>query len=375
MSRNLCKLVIFIVLVLCAGSRCEAQTVFPEVDWQEATPESRGVDSAKLQEAMDYFGAHADRPGDHGLGVKRAVVVRDGYVIWKGSDLTTQTPIYSATKSFTSTVLGLLIQDGKCTLDTRVAQHLPAMKEHYEDVRLRHFATMTSGYDGAGGSRCGKSADDAFDGSDTFYKPARPIFAPGTKYLYWDDSMRQFINTLSRIAGEKVENLFKRRIADPIGMKNWDWQKQYEVDGMEINGQIQITAPDLARFGLLFLNRGKWKDKQLINSEWIDQATRVQVPASMPLHQAPCEKADGRGLYGFNWWINGKMPDGKLSMPSAPPKTFMASGHYHNICIVVPEWNMVIVRLGTTERPSNKYEIWDTFLSKIKKAVGSKKAA
>jgi CubicO group peptidase (beta-lactamase class C family) len=150
-----------------------------------------------------------------------------------------------------------------------------------------------------GGTRCGQKPGDLFDGSDTFFTPAPPVFAPGTKYLYWDDSMRQFINTLTYIAGEPIKAFFKRRVADPIGMKDWDWRKQYEVDGRTIHGQIEITAPDLARFGLLFLNKGTWEGKQLVSADWVEQATRAQVPASLPLHPVTCRKPDGRGVYGF----------------------------------------------------------------------------
>jgi CubicO group peptidase (beta-lactamase class C family) len=76
-------------------------------------------------------------------------------MIWKGDNIDHVHGVWSCTKSFTSTVLGLLIEDGKCSLDTRAASVVPALRPHYSDVTLRHFATMTSGYRAVGDETTG----------------------------------------------------------------------------------------------------------------------------------------------------------------------------------------------------------------------------
>jgi len=121
---------------------------FPGENWAKARPESQGVDPMKLQRAMDDL---ADRLGEYG-GIATVFIVRNGYAIWEGTETDREYPIYSATKSFTGTVLGLLIDDGKASLDTLAKDFEPALSERYSGVTLRHFATMTSGYDSAGGS-------------------------------------------------------------------------------------------------------------------------------------------------------------------------------------------------------------------------------
>jgi CubicO group peptidase (beta-lactamase class C family) len=135
----------------------------------------------------------------------------------------------------------------------------------------------------------------------------------------------------------------------------WNWGDFGEVDGIVVNGgsgngnkHVFISARELARFGHLFLNRGKWKDKQLISAAWVDAATKAHVPASMPLEDL--SGADGRGTYGYNWWANGVKPNGKRKWPDAPAGTYAASGYNNNDMFVIPEWNMVIVRLGLDQQ-------------------------
>jgi CubicO group peptidase (beta-lactamase class C family) len=183
------------------------------------------VDAARLDEAMDYIQANAGGPG-----AAESLVVRHGYVIWKGSQSDTRHSSWSCSKSFASTVLGLLIEDGRCTLDTKALKFLPRIAERYPDyakITLRHFATMTSGYDGVGGGY----ADKNMDGSSTWFDPAPPLFAPGSAFSYWDDAQSQFGHVLMLAAGEELGRYFKRRVTDPIGMTNWQWGTHASVDG------------------------------------------------------------------------------------------------------------------------------------------------
>ncbi|MCK4580504.1 MAG: serine hydrolase, partial [Dehalococcoidia bacterium] len=272
---------------------------------------------------------------------------------WKGSDIDNNHNVWSATKSFTSTVLGLLIDDGKCTLDTYAKDYVSSLSSDYSDVKLRHFATMTSGYNGV------RHKEESSCQSYTPFEPAPPQFSLGSRFKYCDDAMNQFGNVLTRIANRTMEDLFRDRIANPIGMNDdkWDWADWGVVDGLVVNGGagnkgkgIHISARELARFGLLFLNRGNWSGRQLISSSWVDQATSPQVPSSIP-------GSDGR--YCYNWW--------RLS--GAPVPTYIASGHNNNKCIVIRDWNMVIVRLGKDGSISN--DIYATFLDKVEDALDS----
>ncbi|MCU0915928.1 MAG: beta-lactamase family protein, partial [Planctomycetes bacterium] len=342
----------------------------PAQDWQQATPESQGLDSARLQMAADYLRDNAGPDGANELAI-----IRHGYLVWKGSNIDKVHGIWSATKSFTSTVLGLLIDDGKVTLDTPVKDFLPTLAATYPTVTLRHFTTMTSGYrarqDEPRGSYRHGPSPTPFDPCST------PLFAPGTQYAYWDSAMNEFGNVLTRIAGEPLQDFFKRRIADPIGMnpRQWRWGDFGKIEGITVNGgsgnsnnHIFISAREMARLGHLFLNRGHWNGRQLISEKWADLATSSHVPVSLPLW--PDSGADGRGTYGCNWWVNGVQADGRRKWPGVPVGTYSASGFNNNDMFVIPEWNMVIVRLGLDQ---NQRAITDTvysnFLSKVGQAL------
>ena len=98
------------VLVLSAPISAQ-QMIFPGETWQTATPESVLVDSAKLQRAVELLDVSAD-------SIEEMVIVKNGRVIWQGNNVSHAQPVHSVTKSFTSTVMGLLVDDGIITPDT-----------------------------------------------------------------------------------------------------------------------------------------------------------------------------------------------------------------------------------------------------------------
>jgi CubicO group peptidase (beta-lactamase class C family) len=181
---------------------------------------------------------------------------------------------------------------------------------------------------------------------------------------------------LTRAAGQPLDQLFKTRIADQISMTRWRWTQHDTPTGRVLSwpGGIWTSSRELARFGHLFLNRGNWKGRQLVHAAWVDQATTVQVPATIP-NDTP-SRSRGAGVYGFNWWINGIKPDGDRLWPGAPPRTYYANGLHNNVCIVVPEWNLVVARTnggrkdGSTNTPSNVNEIWSGFFGRLAEAIG-----
>jgi CubicO group peptidase (beta-lactamase class C family) len=365
-----------IVLLWCVGATMVLQAeenVFPGAEWEEVRPEVQQVDPAKLTDAVEFLKSKAGRDG-----VQELVVVRNGRLIWKGDNIDAVHGVWSCTKSFTSTVLGLLIEDGKCTLETRAASVHSALAAHYPKVSLRDFVTMTSGYramgdEPRGGYRHGPS--------DTPFQPApSPLFTPpGSQFAYWDSAMNELAFVLTCIAGESLETLFKRRIADPIGMNSqqWHWPEYTREKGIVVNGgagnadkHVFISAREFARLGHLFLNRGNWNGRQLIDVGWIRRATSIQVAATLPWAQ-PESQIDGRGGYGFNWWVNGVKTDGQRVWPGAPASVFAAAGHNNNRCFVVPEWQMVIVRLGQDESDRKVTDAhWGEFLRLLGEAAG-----
>lgn len=340
--------------------------VVPGESWQTSDPSAQGLDPAKLEKAIQYLESNAGNDS-----VNELVIVKNGYVIWQGKNAQNVHGVRSIAASFTSTILGLLIHDGKCSLETRASEYVPSLDAYYSKVTLKHFATMTSGYRAIGDEPLGNYKHGP--SMMPFTPDPYPLFPPGSHFAYWDSAINQFANVLRHIAGAPLDQLFSERIARPIGItdEQWKWEKLPADDANVVCGAgnhalLKISSLALARFGLLYLNRGKWNEQQLINENWVEQATQVQVPADIPLSGY---LENGPGTYGYNWWINGQGPNGNKKWPDAPSGSFAALGFYNNALFVVPDWNMVVVRTGTNQQ--NKIltdEIYNKFLGLIDKA-------
>lgn len=339
--------------------------VFPDSDWIEKSPESQGVDSGKLNSAMDYL---ASKSG--GVGVNEVVVIRNGLLIWKGKNIDRKHKVYSVSKMFLGTIYGLAVDDKLCTLNDLAKDYesrLDSSFSQYKEIQLRHFLSHTSGYDAVGGTY----HTDKEDGSDTPWAPAAPHYAAGTKYGYWDDAVNMSGIVWTRITRANAYSFFRSRISDPIGIPvdKFSWPTEWVVDGIEqpnYAGGVEITARECARIGHLFLNRGSWDGRQLISKSWLDVATTNQVPAS--LHESHYSAADCRGMHGYHWWLNGARPSGRRTFPDAPYDLFFTVGTGHNMLFVIPEWDMVIIRLGTDFPPptvEQRLSFWNTVLAMI----------
>lgn len=351
------KLLVVLIITLAGVSCQKTPTYFPGETWQFISPQEAGIDPQNLGRALDYLQRHSGVNG-----IEEIVLVKEGRILYQGNNVNRQHNIWSCTKSFTGMAFGLLQQDGKCRLDDLTSQYAPFLKELYPNVTLRHFATMTSGYNAVGNSRWDGSSEDW---SWTPFVPDTPLFAPGTAYCYWDEAMMTFGYALTTIAGRDLKELLDERIFKPIGAGDWKWgDEPSDLDITVRNGctGIEMNAMQLARIGYLILNKGNWNGTQLIDSKWVAESTRNQVPVDIEIAETDRKNIDGRGNYGYNWWTNGTGADGNLVLPDMPIGTHYMSGHNNNVCFVVPEWNLVFVRMGTDGNPpEGKSNVYNNF--------------
>ncbi len=347
--------------LITSGCKTHPSKVFPGEAWALSSPEKEGMDPVLFQDALTYLESQSLHNGNREL-----LIIRNGRMIYGGPQIDSIHNIWSCSKTFTSTVLGLLVDDGKISLEDRVALYEPLLMELYPDVNFRHFTTMTSGYSARGDSRWADA--DYADWSWTVYEPEEPLFLPGTAYAYWDEAQMMFGRTLTQVLQEPMVDFLKRRITDPIGMGDWAWYPEKDLNGIPINNgctNVFVNAKQLARWGWLFLHNGTWNGEQLISQNWVQMATTVQVPSTLPVADTDRKSTVGPGCYGFNWWVNGKKADGSMKLPGAPEGCYFASGLNNNKCIVIPQWNMVIVRMGEDGHPAEADQVYGTFLHLI----------
>jgi len=348
----------------CSEKKEELSMVFPTDSWQEKTPEDLGVITEKMQEALNYL---ASESGEDGL--EEVFIAVNGYTIYKGDSIYKKHNIYSSSKSFTSSVLGILTDQGSLSEATYAKEIDSAMSQLYPDVQLKHFSSMTSGYSGKGSTRWNEVSEDW---SLTPYDIDAPLFVPGTEYAYWDEAQMMFGRLLTMHTGKTMKSVFDENIGKHIGIGEYKWNPEQEVNGIEINNgctNVMINAEQLARFGHFYLNKGNWNGKQLLSKEWISKATQNQV-FTEKVADTDRNNVDGRGCYGYNWWVNGKMPAGSYHMPDAPKSLYYASGLHNNMCFVIPEWNMVFVRRGEDGNPAKgKSFVYNEFFKRMALAI------
>jgi CubicO group peptidase (beta-lactamase class C family) len=337
-------------------------TVFPGDKWDVSTPERQQVDPDKLEESLQTLKSFCGEDG-----IEEVLIIRNGYIIWQGDSVHNVHNVWSTTKSFTSTVLGLLVVQGNCSLSDHASGWEPLLDTiGYRNITLKHFTTMTSGYDAVGGSRWNEESEDW---SWTPYVPGEPLFQPGHRFCYWDEAMMMFGRVLTRIVGKSLKEVFMEKIGIRIGMGEIIWGTEGEVNGIAINNGctgIELNALQLARFGWLFLNEGNWNGEQLISREWVREATSVQVPDTLLTADTDRKSTDGSGAYGYNWWING----GNAAMPDSPEGLYYTSGFNNNMCFVIPEWKMVIVRMGLDGNPEiPKHRAYNEFFRVLKESI------
>jgi CubicO group peptidase (beta-lactamase class C family) len=271
------------------------------------------------------------------------------------------------------------VGDGTVRLNATAADHEPLLRELYPAVTFRHFATMTSGYDAIndppGLSRWGDPSDDW---SSTPYRPAPPMFVPGTRSRYFDDSMMMFGRVLTNCLDRSMKDFLDERLMSLIGVRPEAWK--WDVEGLNEKGipinngcsLLHISALDLARFGHLLLNKGNWDGRRILDEAWVRQVGSVQVPSTLPGH--PEGEAGVSGRYGFNLWVHdtrSESPRNLLRGTPVPSGTIYTSGMHNNRCFIIPAWEMVVARTSgrsdgnALERkdPAGDGQAWRSFFS------------
>jgi CubicO group peptidase (beta-lactamase class C family) len=180
-----------------------------------------------------------------------------------------------------------------------------------------------------------------------------------------------FGRALTQVLQQPMEIYLKEKVTSHMGME-WTWGTEKDLNGIPINNgctSVMLNAKNLARWGWLFLNQGNWAGVQLISKAWVQQATSVQVPITIPVGDTDRKYTVGPGCYGFNLWVNGKKADGTWKLPGATEDTYFASGFSNNKCLVIPSWNMVVIRMGEDVNLPEADQVYGRFLAMLGEAI------
>lgn len=336
---NACRTAVRLALLTLIASwstiSLAADTAWPAPEWQTATPESQGMNVAAVEKLGEWLKA---------AGSKTGLVVRHGRIVgeWYFGDAKPDSKylVYSTTKSFASTAAGIVVADGKLSLDTKIGDVLsdvgPGDKKH---VTLRQIISMTTGVHN---DKEISNKPNLF----TYALTEAPMdFKPGEKWDYNNTGLALLSPMVKKATGKQLDEIMNQRVFQPIGISASDWSwDQREGYPLSYSG-LHITARSLARFGLLALNHGKWQDKQVLPEGWIKQASSP----SQDLNKS----------YGFLWWDNAGEPK---RFPGCPDDAYAALGKNDNSMLIVPNLDLIVLRqVGDYDGPAPKIKLVEFF--------------
>jgi CubicO group peptidase (beta-lactamase class C family) len=309
--------------------------------FQRSAPEAQGIRS----EAILAFVDAADRTirDLHSfILLRHGAVVAEGY--WEPFGPSYPHLMFSLSKSFTSTAIGLLVAEGRLTVDERVldlfADQAPAEpSDNLQAMRVRHLLTMTTGHhtDPTMGLR-------QSSGKWRRVFLAEPIeHEPGTHFVYNSVATYMLSAIVQQITGQRLLDYLRPRLFEPLSIANPTWESSPE--GIDVGGWgLSITTSDIARFGLLYLQRGAWGGKQLLPAAWVDEATARQVP------NGPSESVDWVQGYGYQFW-------------RCQYGAYRGDGAFGQFCIVMPEQAAVLaITAGVSNMQSVLDLVWQHLL-------------
>lgn len=364
-----CKLVFVFTFIIYVQTGFSQQLYFPDSAWQTKKPAELNLNSSLIDSAVSFairnetktdydlrianLKAYANEPNYRIAGPMRergkpaGIILKNGYIVAQWGDVKRVDMTFSVSKSYLSTVAGLAMDDRLIkNIDDRVNEYvwdarLPDGQgkfdgEHNSKITWRHLLTQSSDWSGCLFDICDWADRPPREGAIDDWKN-RKLLEPGSTFEYNDVRVNLLAYSLLQVWRRPLPVILREKIMDPIGASTtWRWYG-YDNSFVNINGLMMesvsggghfgggifINTLDQARFGLLFLRKGKWKNKQLISEQWVNS---VSQPSA------------ANKSYGLMWWTNEENRIGNFSK-----KIYSADGFGGNFIVVDNEHDLVIV--------------------------------
>ena len=308
-----------------------------------STPERQGISSKAILDFVETADQQIDTMNSFIL-VRHGSVVAEGW--WAPYDAATPHILYSLSKSFTSTAVGLAISEGKMSLDDQVLKYFPEdaptePSANLKAMRVRDLLRMATGNQTEAQIRA-----DGTSWTKTFL--AHPVpFKPGTHFLYNSPATYMLSAIVQKVTGMTVLDYLKPRLFVPLGIENPTWVTSPQGISAGAYG-LSIRTEDIARFGQLYLQKGKWEGKQLIPAAWVEEATARQTANG----SAPTSDWD-QG-YGYQFW-------------RSRHNTYRGDGAFGQYCMVIPELDAVVaITSGVRDMQRVMNLVWNKLLPAMK---------
>ncbi|HMD61056.1 MAG TPA: serine hydrolase, partial [Opitutaceae bacterium] len=304
-----------------------------------STPEEQGIPAS----ALLGFVQGAEQRVD---ALHSFMLVRHGHVVAEGwwAPYAAEEPhsLYSLSKSFTSTAVGLAVSDGRLSLDDPVLKFFPGQApanpgKNLGSMRVRDLLRMCTGQREE--DLKGFPFHSQMDLVRVFLELPVPD-KPGTHFVYNTAATFMLSAIVQKVTGQTVLDYLRPRLFDPLGISNPTWESS--AQGISIGGfGLSLRTEDIARFGQLYLQRGQWRGRQLVPAGWVDAATSLQASnGSNP-------ESDWDQGYCYQFW-------------RCRHGFYRGDGAFGQYCIVMPEFDAVVaITAATKDLQSVLNAVWD----------------
>jgi len=291
-------------------------------------PSEQGVDARGVLAFVDALES-TPNVDPHSL-----ILLRHGHIVAQGwwAPYAPARPhlLYSLSKSFTSTAVGLAVAEGLLSLDDTVLSYFPELDADITDprsrrMRVRDIAAMASGHLTDAIERAG-DADPADLVRGFLLVP--PDADPGTVFAYNQPCTFALGAIVARASGQTLTEYLGPRLFEPLGITDVGWQRDASGRELAYSG-LYTTTDAVARLGLLYLQRGMWEGEQLLSPRWVEQATSRQVDNAQQNSEPDWQQG-----YGFQFWLS--------------RHGYRGDGAYGQFCVVLPEHDVVLAMTGGT---------------------------
>ena len=273
-------------------------------------------------------------------GKPAGIIIRKGYIVAQWGDLKRVDMTFSVAKSLLSTIAGLAVDERLIkSTDDRVNEYVTDDTyegAHNSKITWRHLLTQSSDWSGCMFGLCDWADRPPKEGGIDDWKN-RKLLEPGTNYEYNDVRVNLLAYSLLQVWRKPLPVILKEKIMDRIGASTtWRWygydNSFVNIDGImmqsvsgggHFGGGLFINTTDMARFGLLFQRKGKWKNEQLLSEKWINAAQQPSV---------------ANKEYGFLWWLNED-----VRLKGLSKNIYSAQGFGGNFIVIDNDHDLVMV--------------------------------
>jgi len=307
-----------------------------------STPAAQGVAAEGISALIDALAARD-------LQVHSCMILRHGFVIaegwWQPYAADVPHMLFSLSKSFTSTAVGLAVHEGRLSVDDIVTSFFPddlpeSIGPNLAAMRVRHLLTMGTGHhtDTTGRARDAGNGDWARG-----FLALEVEHAPGSPFVYNSGATYMLSAIVQRVTGLTLLDYLTPRLFQPLGIEGATWESSPQ--GINAGGWgLSLKTEDIARFGQLYLQKGRWHGQQVVPETWVEAATSRQI------ENGSGGASDWAQGYGYQFW-------------RCRHRAYRGDGAYGQYCIVMPEHDAVIAMTGGTGNLQGVLDcVWDHVL-------------